>query len=251
VAIGDAGLAAQVDRKVSTTKRLKSFLSRYFYLCMSLVMAVLVVWGFSQTVGDNLLHANPPRPLLLWIHAAVFSAWVVFFILQSTLVRARKVSVHRLLGWFGAGLASVMVPLGFTIAVLMARFKTTVLHDADAAAFLSIPFPGIIFFGACMAMAIYWRTRPEYHRRLVFIASCALMGAALDRFDFIFYHNLGYASVDLLVVLGMARDWFVDGRAHKVYLYALPVMIIVETFAMYLWKVNPAWWQGMSHAIVG
>jgi hypothetical protein len=99
-----------------------------------------------------------------------------------------------------------MVALGFTIAVIMARFDTVVLHQQGADAFLSIPFADMIIFGPCVAMAMYLRKRPEYHRRLVFIATCQLMDAAIGRFDFWFNHNLFYPGLDFLIVLGMARD---------------------------------------------
>lgn len=251
VAIGNAGVAARLEKQASATKPLKTLLRRYFYLCMSLLMAVLVVWGFSRTVDANLFHANPPRPLLLWVHAAVFSAWMPFFIVQSAFVRARKVSVHRFLGWFGAALATVMVALGFAIAVVMARFDGVVLHQPDADAFLSIPLGAMIVFGGCVGMAIYWRRKPEYHRRLIFIASCALLDAPLDRFDFVFYHDLAYPILDSLIVLGILRDWIVERRVHKVYFYALPLLIVMQCLALYTWHVNPAWWQIMTHAILG
>ena len=251
MAVGDAGLIARLEKEASTTNPLKTFLRRYFYFCMSLVLAVLVVSGFSRTVNASLFHANPPRPLLLWIHGAAFSTWVVFFIAQSSLVRVRKVSVHRFLGWFGAGLATVMVALGFTIAVVMTRFDAVVLHQKGVEAFLSIPFGDMIIFGSCMGMAIYWRKKPEYHRRLVFIATCELMDAALGRFEFMFNHNLFYPALDCLIVLGMVRDWWVEGRVHKVYLYALPAMMVVQSLAIYTWRVNPAWWAGITHAILG
>lgn len=251
MAVGDAGLVARIEKQASTTNPLKTFLGRYFYLCMSLVLAALVIAGFSRTVSANLFRANPPRPLLLWIHGTAFSTWVVFFITQSAVMRARKVSVHRLLGWFGAGLAAVMVVLGLTIAVVMTRFDTFVLHQKGVDAFLSIPFVDMIIFGSCMAMAIYWRKRPEYHRRLVFIATCQLMDAAVGRFDFMFNHNLFFPALDCLIVLGMARDWVMDGRVHRVYLYALPAMIVVQSLAIYTWRVNPGWWAGITHAILG
>ncbi len=246
----NAELAAPIEEESSATKQLKAFSSRYFYLCMSLVMATLVVCGFSRTIDTNLLHANPPRPLLLWMHGTAFSTWVVFYIVQSVLVRVRRVSLHRFLGWFGAGLATLMVALGFTIAVVMARFDTVVLHERGAEAFLSIGFCDMVVFGSCMAMAIYWRKRPEYHRRLTFMASCELMAAAFARFDFCFDHNLFYPGLDLLIVLGIVRDWLVDGRVHKVYLYALPPLIAVQSLAMYAWRVNPGRWQEITHAIL-
>ena len=251
MAIGDTAVAVPVQEKVSTRNQLKMFLSRYFYFCMSLVMAGLVVWGFSRTVDTNLVHANPPRPWLLWMHAIAFSTWVIFFIAQSALVRVRKVSIHRLLGWFGSGLATVMVVLGLRVAVVMTRFDSVVLHQKDVDAFLSIPFLDMIVFGACIALAIYWRTKPDYHRRLVFVATCCLMDAAVGRFDFIFNHNLFYPALDVLIALGMVRDWIVEERVHKLYRYALPPLIALQSISVYAWRVNPAWWRGITHAILG
>ena len=251
MATRNAGLAAGIEKEATTAQQFKTFLGRYFYLCMSLVLATVVISGFSRTANANLFHANPPRPLLLWIHGAAFSTWVVFFIAQSALVRSRKFSVHRLLGWFGAGLATVMVGLGLTIAVVMARFDTFVLQEKDVAAFMSIPFADMILFGSCIALAIYWRKKPEFHRRLVFIASCALMDAPFGRFDFMFNHGLFYVGLDCLIALGVVRDWVVDKRVHKVYLYALPSLIVVQTFGIYLWKIDPRWWQAITQAIMG
>jgi hypothetical protein len=93
-------------------------LSRYFYFCMALLMAALATSAFSNTVGARLLHAEPPRPLLLWLHGAAFSAWIALFVAQSALVRFRKVSLHRTLGWFGAVLAITMVVSGFIVRSL-------------------------------------------------------------------------------------------------------------------------------------
>ena len=235
----------------NTMTPIRVFLSRYFYFSMSLVFAGLVVWGFSRTVDANLVHANPPRPVLLWFHGAAFSTWVVFFIAQSALVRVRKVSVHRLLGWFGAGLAVAMVVLGFAITPIMTRFDTVVLHQTEAAQFVAIPFYDMIAFGALIALAIYWRKKPDYHRRLVFIASCGLMDAAVGRFAFIFDNSIFFPVLDCLILLGVGRDLVVDGRVNKVYRYALPVLIVGQSISVYLWRVNPVWWQATTRTIVG
>src|SRR5271169_3591372 len=135
-----------VVRPVSRILGRGGLVDRYFYFFFSLVVAGIVVVGFSQTVDRFLFHASPPRPVLLWIHGVAFSGWVIFFILQSALVRVRKVSVHRTLGWFGAALGAVMVTLGSVIAVVMGRFDALQLHQPDAA-FLSVPFFDMAAFG--------------------------------------------------------------------------------------------------------
>ena len=63
---------------------------------------MVVVYGFSYTVDQNL------------IHAAVFSGWVLFFILQSTLIRTHNVRLHRRIGWFGVALRVVIPVLGIS-----------------------------------------------------------------------------------------------------------------------------------------
>jgi hypothetical protein len=83
-------------------------LDKYFYFSMSLLIAAVVVAGFSRTVNQRLLHPAVPPPSVLWVHGLVFSAWVLFFILQSGLVRMRKVRWHRTMGWFGVALGAAV-----------------------------------------------------------------------------------------------------------------------------------------------
>jgi hypothetical protein len=243
-------LHAKID-KVAPLAGFTTFLARYFYFCMALLMAGLALWGFSSTVDRNLLHAKPPRPLLLWFHGTAFSAWIALFVAQSALVRVRKVSVHRTLGWFGAALAATMVVSGLIVSVVMLRFEMTVLHRKNVAAFLSILWCDMIIFGACMALAIYFRKRPEYHRRLVFMASCQLMQAAFVRFHYIGYHDLFYPALDVLIMAGVLRDMIVDGRINRIYHYVFPAIIVLQASATYLERVNPSWWQAVTLTILG
>ena len=246
------GAAISSGKKLGTTSFTgrNGILCRYFYFAMSLLLAAIVVDGFKRTVNENLFHPAIPRPFILWIHASAFTAWVIFFISQSALVRVRKVSWHRSIGWFGAGLAALMVPLGVATAIVMARFDTVQLHLPDAEPFLSIPFYDMIAFGVCIALAIYWRTKPELHRRLIFIATCGLMDAALGRFAYLFDNNLFFPCLDLLIVLGVTRDLLVDRRVHKVYFYVAPFLIVGQSLSVYMWRSNPAWWQGITRAIL-
>jgi hypothetical protein len=225
----------------------KTFLSRYFYFSMTLLMALLALRAFSYTVDRNLLHAAPPRPTLLWLHAAAFALWIAVFVAQSTLVRVKKVRIHRTLGWFGAGLAAFMVVSGFVVANVMKRFESTVLHR-NVTSFLAILWCDMIVFGECMALAIYFRKKPEYHRRLVFLASCQLMQAIFVRFSYLAPHGLYFPAHDLLILAGIVRDLIVDGRVNRIYLYVFPTMIALQGFSTYLQRVDPSWWLTTTRA---
>jgi hypothetical protein len=226
-------------------------IDKYFYFVMSLLIAAIVVAGFSRTVGSNLFHAAPPRPLLLWFHGAVFSTWVAFYILQSTLVRTRNVKVHRTIGWFGVALGTLMVLLGVTIAVIMARFDTHVLHRPGTDSFLFLPLYDMVAFGTLFTLAILWRGKPELHRRLLFVATCCLLDAAFGRFDYIFDHQLYFACLDGVILLGVFRDLLVNRRIHKVYLVALPILAIAQTFVVHILNTGPDWWMRIAHRIIG
>jgi hypothetical protein len=189
--------------------------------------------------------------VLLWFHGAAFTAWIGLYIAQSALVRLHRVSVHRALGWFGAALAASMVISGFLVSVVMMRFDITVLHLKTVAPFLSILWCYMIVFGACMALAIYVRKRPEYHRRLVFIASCQLMQAAFVRLHYIGIHDLFFPALDVLILAGILRDLLVDGRVNRVYRFGFPAVIVLQALATCLQLANPSWWRGATQAILG
>lgn len=226
-------------------------LDKYFYFFMSLLVAALVVWGFSHTINANLLHPAVPRPLILWFHATAFAAWVAFFIFQSALVRTHNVKWHKFFGWFGAGLGTVMVPLGVTTSIIMTRFDTYRLHQPGGDAFMIVPFYDMLAFGTFFALAVSWRKTSELHRRLIFIATCCLLDAAFGRIDYIFIHGLFYPCLDGVILLGVLRDLVVNRRIHKVYLAALPPLMVVQAIVTYTWMHSSPWWLRIAHAIIG
>lgn len=229
-----------------------SLLDRYFYLAMSVLAAVVVVWGFGHTVGESLVHPVVPRPRILWFHGAAFSGWILFVIFQSALVRTRNVKLHRLMGWFGAALGTVMVPLGWATAIVMVHFETYTLHEPGRYAFFIVPFYDMIAFGTCFVLAVVWRKKPELHRRLIFLATCALLIAAFARFSpFIRSHGLGYLGIDAMVALGLLRDRLVNRRIHKVYRIALPAFLAMQVLVIYVSQTGPQWWIRFARAIVG
>lgn len=167
--------------RIAVTTDAARILDKYFYFFMSLLIPVIVVYGFSFTVEKNLIHPLVPRPPLLYFHAAVFSGWLAFFILQSALVRAHNVRWHRRVGLFGVVLGVAIPVLGVCTAITMARFNALQLHSRNADSGLMVPLFDMVCFTPVCALAVWWRKKPEFHRRLVLIATCALTAAAFRR----------------------------------------------------------------------
>ena len=233
-----------------TTKR-GGLLNQYFYFVMSLLIPAVVVYGFSFTVDKNLIHPAVPRPPILYVHAAVFSGWLVFFILQSTLVRTHNVRWHRRIGWFGVALGVLIPVLGVSTAIAMGRFNALRLHSTTAESDLMIPLFDMVAFTATFALAIYWRKKPEFHRRLMLIATCALTAAGFGRFpERLLPYEFFYAGVDLLILLGVVRDMIVNRSIHRVYFYVLPAFIVGQTIVSYTVFHHLPYWTRIAHAIL-
>jgi hypothetical protein len=233
------------------TKR-SVFWSQYFYFFMSLLVAAVIVYGFSHTIDQNLIHPKIPRPRLLYFHAALFTGWLVFFILQSLLIRTRRVRIHRTIGWFGAGMGALIPLVGVATAVTMARFDMMQLKMNNADADMIIPVWDMLAFTPAFVLAIYWRKKPEFHRRLILIATCALTAAGWGRFpEWLLPPVIFYAGVDLLILLGVFRDWMVNRKVHPVYSYALPALIAGQTAVMYANVHKSAVWMRIAHALLG
>jgi hypothetical protein len=240
-----------VLRPVSPAAAFRSFLDKYFYFVMSLLMAAIVVTGFGRTFDHVMIHPAVPAPAILWVHATAFSGWVLFFILQSALVRMRNVRWHRFFGWFGAGLGAFMIPLGIATAIVMTRFEIYRLHMVGVYAMLIARTIDMACFTVLLALAIAQRKKPELHRRLLFIATCVLLSAAFGRFPYLGTHlGLPFVAEDALILLGVLRDLVVNRRVHRVYLIALPVLVVCQKFVDYVASATPSWLQ-IAHGIIG
>lgn len=228
---------------------LRPLLEHYFYFAMALLMAAVVVYGFSYTVETRLLHPPVAPPAILYLHVLTFVAWLGLFTVQSALVRSHRIRLHKQLGLFGAGLGAAVFVVGIATSLAMTRFHA--LHvelRAPAPGFLIVPLNDMAAFAGTFGAAILLRRKPEFHRRLMLMATATLTAAGWGRFPEIPAGTF-YLGVDALILLGMARDLIVIRRIHSAYLYALPAMIVGQIITMAIRVQHPAWWLDIVHAI--
>jgi hypothetical protein len=227
-----------------------------FHFVMALLMAAVIIYGFSHTISDNLFHPSIPRPRLLYVHAALFSAWLTLYILQTGLVASRNAALHRRLGRAWVVIGAAMPFIGVATGIVMRRFD--VIHNHENAAFIAVILWDMIAFSTLFLLAVLSRKRPEYHRRFMFLATCGLMDAGFSRFPWatfansvVSYFNGLYVGVDALVLIAMTRDLMVQRRIHIAYRVALPLIVIGEVLACALSVHPPTFWTTVSHALVG
>src|SRR5258706_14145222 len=88
----------------------------YFFSGMALLILTTVLIGFARTYFLAGVFRAPLPNLLIHIHGAVFSSWILLLIAQTALVTAGRVDIHGRLGLAGFGLACLMVILGVLAA---------------------------------------------------------------------------------------------------------------------------------------
>ena len=105
---------------VTTRQRLAN--DHRFYLGMAIFSVILIFVGFSRSYYLRpLFFRTPALSLLVHVHGAVFTAWMVYFLLQTALIATNRPSLHRRLGLTGAFLGSAMIVLGLAVSVTAMR----------------------------------------------------------------------------------------------------------------------------------
>lgn len=220
------------------------------YLAMSTAIAAIVVFGFSRTIDRALLHPASPRPPILFIHVALSIAWVLLLIVQTCFIRAKKVRWHRRLGIAGALVGIALPCAGIATAIVMTRFHAAE-GGADGAAFLVVPFFDMLAFAVTFGWALRLRHWPQYHRRLMLLASCGLTVAAFARFPaWLMPDHCWYIAVDLLILFAIGWEWAVTGHVHPVYRYAIPILLAGQAMTMWVYLSSWGVWLSIAHAVL-
>jgi uncharacterized membrane protein YozB (DUF420 family) len=205
-----------------------------FYGFMSAAVAAIVVFGFSQTIDAGLIHPAEPLPPILYVHAAVFGAWVILLMTQATLIGAGNVRLHRKVGAAGFVLGSAMPVVGTATAIAMARFYVA-LEGVPQTRLLVLSLFDMLAFSVPFGLAMLWRRHAEFHRRLMLIASCTLTVAAFNRFPTsLLPPDSGFFGVDALILIGAGRDLIATRRVHPTYLCGLPAIVLGQLISTYL-----------------
>ena len=223
---------------------------RVFFTAMILLLWASILFGFAKTYFLAGMVRAPLPNLLIHLHGAAFTLWMILLLVQTTLITTKKIKVHRTLGMFGFGLAVAMVGLGL-VAGVDAMKRGSAPLGLDAKTFLVVPMSDMLAFSALVYFAYRMRSRPEFHKRLILISTIALVDAAVGRWPIAFFQTNPPAQ-DLVplvfLLLVVAFDGLQLHRISKATLWASLWLIAIHATRIKI-GFSPAWHSFADHLI--
>jgi hypothetical protein len=224
-----------------------------FFSAMALLMLVTVFVGFAPSYYlAGLFRAPLPSPII-HVHGALFSCWILLLVTQTSLVSAGRVDVHRRLGMAGFILACVMVVAG-VLAASDGLVRQAGPPDRDAKFFYIIPLSDMLIFATLIFFALRARSNPSAHKRLILVATVALMTAALARWPIGVIHRkapaAALASYIFLMML-MAYDLWSTRKIHRATAWASAFLVFVHEIRLPIgkteaWHAFASWVQSVA-----
>jgi hypothetical protein len=186
------------------------------------------------------------------VHGALFSAWIVLFIAQTSLIAARQTNVHRRLGWTTAALAVAMVVVGTAAGIVSMRIQVEAGNVQPAQAFLTTPLFSMTMFAAFVAAAIALRRDVQSHKRLMLLATISILDAAVARLPFEVFRTSSWAylpATDILLAVAVLYDVASRRAVHPAYLWGGLLLVIEQALRIPVGET--AAWQALASAIIG
>lgn len=193
---------------------------RWFFTGMAAAALLTVLIGFAPTYFLGPLFGARPVSALVHVHGIVFTLWTLLFLTQTSLIAARRTDLHRRVGAAGAGLAVLMLVVGYLTAVEAAR-SGIAPRGRPPLEFLSVPIGTLVVFAILVGAGIRNRGRSETHKRLMLLSTIALLMPAFARMRFVGSGGppVGMGGTFLLVAACLAYDRAVHGRVHPAFLW--------------------------------
>jgi hypothetical protein len=195
----------------------------HFYVGIGVTAAVAAAAGFSTTYLLPVAGARFHGPQIAHVHGLLFFAWVALAVLQPLLVRRGDAKLHRGLGYAAVFLAVAMAASGVGVGI----YAVTRDLAAGVGAFAYSSLPGVLFamviFLGLVAAAVALRKKPDWHKRLILLATIAILWPAWFRFRHFMPWVpqpeilLAVILADSLVVVAMLRDKLQFGQVHPAY----------------------------------
>jgi len=146
----------------------------------------------------------------------------------------RDVAMHRTLGTFGISIATGLVIFAAIISIENVRASLALGADPFLFELMYLNLVAIVTFLILFVLAMSKTRQPEYHRRLILLATIGFIGAGINRFyvfafgvDFAPFWFL-YAVSDLFILALVINDWRTLRRLHPATITGGLVIVVIQ-----------------------
>src|SRR6202048_614975 len=223
-----------------------------FFLGMAALLLGSVFLGFARSYYlAGMFHAPLPS-VIIHVHGALFSSWILFLLAQTTLVASGRVNVHRRIGIAGFLLACLMVVFGVWGATnsLARNFAPP---GVDAKTFYIIPITDMLVFSVLVFFAYRARFDSPAHKRIIIIATVSLMIAVIARWPIpgVNRNPLAAALVSyVFLIMLVAYDLWSTHKVHRATIWASVFLIVVQQIRFPIgqsaaWHAFATWAQNL------
>lgn len=187
--------------------------SRDYYFGISVVILLLSVWGFSDNLFWDVGQPSNSDPKFI-VHGLFCLAWMVMLVVQTSLVRQRNVRLHMKLGLLGMAIAAgVTISTVYVFVVIWSGWENMApFVKANRILFAS--------YSICVVAAFLNRRRPDWHKRLMIVATLFMMEPILSRV---------FGTMEMTVLRGMTDSQL------DLYWYFVVFALWGALFASLLW----------------
>jgi uncharacterized membrane protein YozB (DUF420 family) len=192
-----------------------------FFLAMALAAALTAFVGFAPSYYLRSFSGAQPLTTLVHVHGALATAWMLLFLTQTALVSSGRTDLHLRLGVAGALLAPLFVVVGYVTAVEAARRGVAPPDGPPPLAFLAVPLGTLLAFTILAAAGLSQRRHRDTHKRLMLLATIAILTPALARFRYFGPGGppVAIGGTALFVAVCLAYDRLAHGRVHPAFLW--------------------------------
>jgi hypothetical protein len=217
---------------------------RPLYAGAGLVAALVVFAGFAPSYYLSTLFGAADLTTLKHIHGVVMTSWFVLFFVQARLAATGRIATHRTLGLAGVFVAILLVAVGMALAIASVKAGVSPVPGIPPHVFLVLPLGELVAFVALFSTAIALRKRSDYHKRLMLLASLAILSPAFARFPTDAMGLSGppvfFALTDIVILGCIAYDTVKNRRLHPAFVGGL-VFIVVVQFGRLAFSQTQAW----------
>lgn len=216
--------------------------NRSTYIVAGLACAIIALTGFARTYYLKSLFGTPALPALINVHGVIMSSWCILFLVQAYLVATQRVRLHRRLGILGAAVATLVVAMG-TYITIEATAREVRSHVVRQFHFLfGLNLVNLLVFAIFVVSALILRSRSEFHKRLMLMATISILAPAVARITLLFTHNpmSQFLAFDFCVLVFVFGDTVRHRRLHPAFGWG--GALLIGSFHLTAVALAAKWW---------